>query len=370
MHLAVIMPRWVGDAVMATPALRSLRAHFPSARITGVMRPVIADLLAGTTWLDDTIAYDRHRRNPATSFAAAARALRAARPDAVAILPNSLSAAALAWRGGGRRRVGSAGHWRRWLLSDALPPHRDDRGRVTLVPPPVAFMDVAAALGAPRGPLTVELVASAADRAAAETLLARLFSGRDGPLVILNDNSATGTARAWGRDKLMSLARWLIERLPAVRLLVHCGPGDRDQARGVVESVAHPAVAGLHDEADLPIGLSKGLFARADLAISSDSGPRHIAAAFGVPTVAIVGPIDARLGRSDPERCVEIRLDLACSPCGKHDCPLGHHDCMGLIDVEQVGRAALEQLDRFADQRRGLVGSDARGPGAKSPTSP
>jgi heptosyltransferase-2 len=89
-----------------------------------------------------------------------------------------------------------------------------------------------------------------------------------------------------------------------------------------------------------------------------------------VPTVAIVGPIDARLGRSDPERCVEIRLDLACSPCGKHDCPLGHHDCMGLIDVEQVGRAALEQLDRFADQRRGLVGSDARGPGAKSPTSP
>ena len=109
MHLAVIMPRWVGDAVMATPALRSLRAHFPSARITGVMRPVIADLLAGTPWIDRVIAYDRHRRDSATGFTAAARALRADRPDAVAILPNSLSSAALAWRGGGRRRVGSAG---------------------------------------------------------------------------------------------------------------------------------------------------------------------------------------------------------------------------------------------------------------------
>ncbi|MFM1902162.1 MAG: ADP-heptose--LPS heptosyltransferase 2, partial [Planctomycetota bacterium] len=55
MEIAVIMPRWVGDAIMATPALRSLRAHFPAARITGVMRPVIADLLAGTPWLDATV---------------------------------------------------------------------------------------------------------------------------------------------------------------------------------------------------------------------------------------------------------------------------------------------------------------------------
>ena len=219
------------------------------------------------------------------------------------------------------RRVGSAGHWRRWLLTDALPPHRDDRGRETLVPPPVAFMDVAAALGAPRGSLTVELAASAADRAAADAVLDRLFPGRDGPLVILNDNSASGTARAWGGEKLAGLARWLLERLPTARLLVHCGPGDRDQARDVVARAAHPAVAGLHDEADLPIGLSKGLFARADLAVSSDSGPRHIAAAFGVPTVAIVGPIDARLGRSDPDRCVEMRLDLSCSPCGEQRLP-------------------------------------------------
>ena len=76
MHIAVIMPRWVGDAVMATPALRALRGHFPEARITGVMRPVIADLLAGTAWLDDAIFYDRHRRDPATSFAAAVRGMK------------------------------------------------------------------------------------------------------------------------------------------------------------------------------------------------------------------------------------------------------------------------------------------------------
>jgi heptosyltransferase-2 len=355
MQIAVIMPRWVGDAVMATPALRALRGHFPEARITGVMRPVIGDLLTGTPWLDDAIAYDRHRRDEVASFAAATRALRAARPDVAVIFPNSLSAASLAWRGGARRRVGAAGHWRRWLLTDAVPPHRDDRGRVTIVPPPRAFMDVVAAVGVPPGSLDVELAATPAELAAADAALSALFpdrptGGPSAPLIVLNDNSASGTARAWGAEKLAGLARWLAERLPRARILVHCGPADREQARAVVTSAAHPTVAGLHDIADLPIGLSKGICARAALAVSSDSGPRHIAAAFGVPTVALVGPTDPRLGRSDPERCVEIRRDLACSPCGRTECPLVHHDCLRLVTVDEVGRAALALLERFNDR--------------------
>jgi heptosyltransferase-2 len=350
MNLAVIMPRWVGDAVMATPALAALRSHYPSARIVGVMRPVIADLLAGTAWLDGTIYYDRHRRDPAMSFAAAARAMRANRPDITVVFPNSLSSAALAWRGGGRRRVGAAGHWRRWLLSVAVPPHRDAHGRVDIVPPPQAFMDVISAIGVPCGPLDVSLVATPAEVASADAVLAELFPDRNGPLIILNDNSASGTARAWGSDKLAALARWLGDRLPNPRLVVHCGPADRSEARDVVTRAAHPAVAGLHEIADLPIGLSKGLFVRAALAISSDSGPRHIAAAFGVPTVALIGPTDPRLGRSAPDRCTEIRRDIDCSPCGAKECPLGHHDCMRLITVEEVGRAAIALLDRGATQ--------------------
>jgi heptosyltransferase-2 len=167
--------------------------------------------------------------------------------------------------------------------------------------------------------------------------------------VILNDNSSNGTARAWGGTKLGGLARWLAERLPDPRVLIHCGPADRQQAREVVTRAAHPAVAGLHDVPDLPIGLSTAVFARAALAVSSDSGPRHIAAAFGVPTVALVGPTDPRLGRSDPDRCVEVRRDLACSPCGKQDCPLIHHDCLRLVTIEEVGQAGLDLWARFPD---------------------
>jgi heptosyltransferase-2 len=345
MRIAVIMPRWVGDAIMATPALRALRGHFPDAEFVGVMRPVIADLLDGTGWFGRTVFYDRHRRDSAVSFSAAARELRTIRPDVAVIFPNSLSSASLAWWGGCRRRIGAVGRWRRLLLSAAAPPARDEDGRATIVPPPHAFMEIVSLLGVPRGPLNVELVATPADRTAADSVLATLFPDRDGPLVVLNDNSASGTARAWGVEKVAELARLLADRVPAARILVHCGPGDRDEAREVVVRAGHPAVAGLHEVADLPIGLSKGILARATVAVSSDSGPRHIAAAFGVPTVALVGPTDPRLGRSAPSRCVEIRRELPCSPCNAKECPLGHHDCMRTISVAEVARATLQLLE-------------------------
>jgi heptosyltransferase-2 len=335
---------------MATPLLRGLRAHYgTAARIIGVMRPVIADLLAGTDWIDDVICYDRHNRKPTIGFRAAARALAAIRPDIALVLPGSLSAAALAFRGGARRRVGVVGNCRRLLLTDPLPQPREN-GRPQVLPPPVAYLRIGAAIGLPPQSLHLELATTAADERHSERLLARLFPGRDpgggDPLVVLNDNSAQGTSRAWGVENHAALARWLVERLPGVCVLIHCGPSDREAARAVVARAALPAVAGLGDEADLPLGLSKAVYRRASLAISSDSGPRHIGAAFGVPTVALVGPTDPLLGQSDAERCVEMRKPLVCAPCRQPVCPLGHHDCMRLITVEEVGRAALEVLGR------------------------
>jgi heptosyltransferase-2 len=348
MNIAVIMPRWVGDACMATPLLRGLRTHYgPRARITGVMRPVIADLLAGCAWLDGTILYDRHGKDPARGFRAAARALRGLRPDVTLVLPGSLSAAALAFRGAGRRRVGFAGPLRRLLLTDVVV---SPRAEGEPLPPPAAYLRLGAAIGLPPQPLRLELPTTPEDERRAEAVLTALFPGRDpgggDPLVVLNDNSSNGTARAWGVANHAALARWLVERVPGACVLVHCGPGDRDQARAIVAQAAVPGVAGLGDVADLPVGLSKAVYRRAAVSVSSDSGPRHIAAAFGVPTVALLGPTDPLLGRSDPSRCVEVRKPLVCSPCSASVCPLGHHDCMRLITVEEVGQAAVAALER------------------------
>jgi heptosyltransferase-2 len=363
MLVAVILPHWIGDAVMATPMLRSLAAHVRGrGRIIGVMRPVIAELLAGTPWVDDIVPYDRgrSRENPAVGFRAVIRRLRESRIDMAVVTPNSLSSAALACASAARRRVGHVGHWRRLLLTDVAPPPAAGP-----VPPPASFMELAVTAGAARGPLDVELATTPEEERLAEQVLADLFppqpGGDDGPLVILNDNGAHGPARTWGVEKSAALAGQLSERIPGCRVLMHCGPGDRATAREVATRAARPNVRSLADVPGLPIGLSKALFRRAALAVSSDSGPRHIAAAFGVPTVALVGPVDPRFGRSDERRCTELRVDLPCSPCNEPVCPLHHHDCLRLITVGQVAEAAVDLWVRFRSERgwppaRGLAG--------------
>lgn len=328
---------------MSTPLLRALRARVGAAgRVTAVLRTGYEDLLAGTAWVDAIIPYCRHagRVDPAVGFRAVAGRLRAAAPDVVLVLPNSLSSATLAWAAGVRRRIGLRGHWRRALLTDVV--RVPD---VTRLPTPARFAALLQPLGVAAPPLDLELVTTPAEQQAGDAVLAALFAGSAGPLVVLNDNSARGAARGWGSARFAALARRFVERLPDCRILVHCGPDDRESAREVVRLAGLPRVRGLGDVDPLPLGLAKAVYRRAALAVTTDSGPRHIAAAFGVPTVALVGPTKPLDGRSDPVRCREIRRDLPCSPCDKGLCPLVHNDCMRLIDVDEVLHAALELLD-------------------------
>ncbi|NCY02897.1 MAG: glycosyltransferase family 9 protein [Planctomycetia bacterium] len=210
-------------------------------------------------------------------------------------------------------------------------------------------MDLAERIGVPRGPLTLELATTAADEARADAVLTRLFppavAGPAGPLLVFNDNGAFGPSKAWGPERFAALSRLAIERLPGARVLVHCGPGDRDEAREIVRRAGHAAVQSLADEPDLPFGLSKAVLRRASVVVSSDSGPRHIAAAFGTPTIVLHGPMDPRLSRSEHRHLVEMRIDLPCSPCGRRVCPLRHHDCMRLLTVEDVGSRMVRLLE-------------------------
>jgi len=344
MHVVVILPRWVGDAVMCTPMLRALRRWIgPSGRLTGLMPPAFEGLFADTPWLDDRIAYERRSGEAAHGILAVGRTLRGMRPDAALVVPNSLSAAALAWLSGAPRRVGWDRNLRGFLLTDRLRP-RWKGWRVEPASTAEQALALALRLGVPAEPLRLELGTSTADEAEATRVLRDLFPGGGGPLVILNDNSANGASRAWGADRFSKLAAWLSDRLPEARILVHCGPGDRVEAERIVREAERSGVRGLHGQASLPFGLAKALIRQAALVVTSDSGPRHLAAAFGIPTVVLLGPTDPRLGRSLHERLVEVRLDLPCSPCDRPRCPLGHHDCMQRLRVESVGRACIDLL--------------------------
>lgn len=348
MHIAVILPRWVGDLVMSTPMIRAVRQHYGDrARLTAVVKPRYAEIFDGTNWFDGIIPYDRRSREGGNRFAAAAAVLRADPVDIALLVPNSLSSAALAWWGGCRRRVGYARHGRRLLLTDPLFPPR--RGwQIEPLSTTQHAMDLAERIGVPPQPLRLELATTAADEALLEGVLTRLFpawaTGPDAPLFVFNDNSAYGPAKAWGGNRLAALAKKVLDAFPDGRVVVHCGPGDREEARAVVAAAGDPRVGSLADEATLPFGLSKALLRRAAVVVTTDSGPRHIAAAFATPTVVLHGPMDPRLGMSDHRHLVELRRDLPCSPCGRRTCPLHHHDCMVGLTVDDVASATLGLL--------------------------
>lgn len=350
-HIVVVLPRWVGDLVMSTPMLRSLAEHFAESRaaghtrITGVMKPPLAGLLEGTGWLDRVLPYDRRSRRPEHRFRAVARQLREDRPDAILLVPNSLSSGMLAFAARGKRRIGIARHWRRWLLTDPLAPPRQGL-RIEPASTAEHAMRLAERLGVPPGPLRLELATTQEDEALGEAVLEKCFpgwnAGTDGPLVVFNDNGAYGPAKSWGTERFAALAGFALKRMPGARVLVHCGPGDRDEARKLVSLAGSPHVASLAEEDDLPFGLAKAVIRRATVVVSTDSGPRHIAAAFDRPTIVLHGPMDPRLSRSEHASLLEMRRDLPCSPCGRRTCPLGHHDCMRLLSVEDVGQAMLQ----------------------------
>src|SRR4051812_33149828 len=101
MRLGVFLPNWVGDVVMATPTLRALRKFVGTdGRLVGIMRPYVADVLAGTTWLDEQVLYDKSVNRFGLPGRKVYRDLRGAKLDRIILLTNSMRTAWLAWRSG------------------------------------------------------------------------------------------------------------------------------------------------------------------------------------------------------------------------------------------------------------------------------
>ena len=356
MKLGVVLPNWIGDVVMATPTLRALRQRVgPGGRLVGVMRPYVAQVLSGLPWFDETIYYDYRLRNRSLGSWAAMAALRAERLDAAVLLPNSLRAAMLARLAGIGRRIGYAGNGRNLLLTDRIIRPRDAQG-----PLPIAavehYLRLAEATGCRDVSRRLQLATTSQEEAAAERVWKRLGLDRAGRVVALHVCGAAGTARHWPVEHAVQLARRLTER-PDTSVAVFCGPQERDQATAIQQQAAHRRVVSI-TQPTVGVGVSKACLRRCALLITTDSGPRHIAAALGVPVVALFGPTDPRLTETGQLDSVHLRLPLACSPCSDDKCRFGHHDCMRHILPERVAATAERLLAEPAARREDRAGAE------------
>ncbi len=340
MKLAVFLPNWVGDAVMATPALRALRTEFPHTEIIGVMRPVIADVLENTGLLDRSLLYHPRGNNPLQRGGAFLRSLQAEKCDAAILLTNSLRTAWLAWRSGAKERIGFARDWRGWLLTTRLTP------KSRTVPNPVMdeYNRLAAAAGCRTISRRLELAVTERDR----TALAAFWKKHSGlnrdRVIILNTGGAFGPAKNWPVASFTELAQRIVKQSDRT-VLVACGPGEQNDARAIVAGAASPRVVTFADE-PLSIGLTKAAVQSAELMVTTDSGPRHFATAFGVPVVTLFGPTHTAWSETFSPQAIHVQHPVDCGPCQQRVCPLGHHRCMTELTVDRVFQTVMNQLNR------------------------
>ncbi|MFN0019700.1 MAG: glycosyltransferase family 9 protein [Pirellulaceae bacterium] len=339
-----MLPNWIGDLAMATPTLRALRKHFADAELIGLVRPYAAVVLKGTNWLDTLIPWEHRGWRSTPGNMGMAWQVRKLRIDSFVLMRRSYSAAMVARASGARKILGYERFGRNWLLTDVLPLPRSN-GKLLPVSAVDFYLNLAYELGCPTESRQLELHTTSQEEAAADVILKELKISKGQQAIMLNTGSAGSSARNWPLEHGAAFARRAATEL-GLHVLINCGPAERMAAEEMVKLANHRQVKSL---AHLPpqlrgIGPSKAVIRRMQLMVSTDSGPRHLAAAFGVPTISLSGPIDPAWSHNYQPGGITLRVEMPCSPCGERVCPLKHHKCMQDLSVDQVFEAVRRRM--------------------------
>jgi heptosyltransferase II len=331
-------PNWLGDAVMALPAMAALRKHWAAADLTIAAVPAVAALFR-----EETDVRPNHVIDLPTGTSGAVAALEGGGFDVGVLFPNSLRAAWQFWRAGVPARWGYATSGRGVLLTRKSRP----TSRTGVTHQTDYYRDLVAGLGiAEATPALPRLAPSHPSVERAHALLAQLGVRDDQRLVGMAPGAAYGQAKQWPPARMAEVAARLA-RTHDARVILVGASHDRDAARAIEFWLrAHtPDVADhvINLTGRTSLGALVGVVARLSAFVSNDSGAMHLAAALGTPVVAIFGPTDERATRPlGPHRIVSARV--FCRPCLLRDCPIDHR-CMKRVTVDEVFAAVGVAVD-------------------------
>jgi heptosyltransferase-2 len=334
---------WVGDAAMTVPALRELRRVLPDAHVTLAMRPWAEALFAGAEFVDEVVAVSESKSS-ARSVWADAREWRARRFDLAVLFPNSFAPALAAALARVPVRIGYATQGRAALLTHPLPVP-EWRGRRHEV---FYYLNVVAGLERIlRGSSEIEahapdvsLAVNEDRRRDALAMLRESGSRVSHPLVALCPGSTNSRAKRWPAEAFAALADMLAERAGAQVFLIGAG-----EELDISEEVARRACTRpqiLTGRTNL--AQTAALLSAADLLVTNDTGPAHVAAAVGCPVVVIFGPTKPETTRPFSMLAEVVRKPPECAPCMLRDCPIDHR-CMTAITAEDVFERATHALE-------------------------
>lgn len=336
-RIVVRPPNWLGDAVMALPALVAVRRHFVDAHLTLAAVPAVAAIFREET----DVAPDAVIDLP-SSTRGAVEAIVRGRFDVGILLPNSWRSAWQFRRAGIGERWGYGGSGRGLLLTRHV---RRPRGVVHQAD---YYRHLVSGLGMscdpPAGPC---IAPSARSVEEANVLLATAGVPGEAAIVAFAPGAAYGQAKQWYPDRAAEVAARLIRDRGTTCVLIGAGH-DRDAGRAIESWLRAnaPDVAGrvVNLIGRTSLRVLVGVISRTTAVVTNDSGAMHLAAALGRPVVAVFGPTDDRVTRPIGDHHV-LTSSVFCRPCMLRDCPIDHR-CMKRIGVDDVHAAVLDVLSR------------------------
>jgi heptosyltransferase-2 len=324
-------PNWVGDAVLAIPAMKAIRNAYPRAEITLLVRPWVAGVFSSAPFLDHV--WNEPRPAGVLDWVRLSRSIRAKGFDLALLFPNSFESAAMTFFGRVPQRVGYATDGRGWLLTHSIKTAGPKRHQVHY------YLELASAVSAPVDHPSIEIEASPAERSQARRLLASAGIAPDRKFLVLNPGAAYGAAKRWGEDRFAEAGDTLASEFDMDVAIV--GSETERSIAERVQGLMRSRVAVLNGKTSLETLI--GVISESSLIVTNDSGPMHIGAALGVPTVAVFGATDDIVTGPWGRRTRIVKEPVDCSPCMLRECPIDHR-CMTRVSADAVAVAARELM--------------------------
>ena len=338
--IVIVAPNWLGDAVMALPAIADVRRKYPSARLTIAARRSVADVCRLLPFVDDVVTLEwKGRWWRRDEWAGDVARLRARDADLALLLPNSFASAWLVKQAAIPARWGFAADMRSALLTRHVPRPSGSMHQGAY------YQYLTRELDIDSGPLEPALTVPAPAVEAARRLLGDRGWDPSRAIVVFAPGAAYGTAKRWIPEYVARAAAGMVRDRHASCVIVG-SEGDKPtvaQILHVMDADAVPHVLDLTGGTSLE--LLAGVMSLAAACVCNDSGAMHLAAAIGTPVVALFGPTSeyetsplTREGR----RAAVLTHPVWCRPCKLRECPIDHRCMKGIVPARVT--EALERL--------------------------
>ena len=314
----VYLPNWLGDMVMATPFLAALRKQSPERELWAIGQSKAMHLYDGLELFDRFIPNDS---KDVVAFLDRVSMLRTMKFDQGIVLPHSFRAALLLFLGSVHERVGYSRNSRGFMLTRAL------KRPAELVATGEEYLRILDALGAERSSDAPSLKVTDDE----EQRFDQRYTHVGADYVAFIVGAQYGPSKRWPASHFSELADMIVSKY-SKKVYILPGKHEMDLARRVQDAVSSKEDVHVEvmDIAELKVCLS-----RACLVVSNDTGPRHIADALGRPTIAILGPMDARYTDYAARSTHRVFKEVACRPCNSKKCEK-NHECMKGISAQEV----------------------------------